>query len=247
MAHSQKKSPIHQAARNNAFWCDTVCYAHSGITEIREHLWFNRRRSPPFYPNVVTLTESEGVTAQLEGIHELIAAGIAGDWGVKDSFCTLNLAPLGFHLLFEASWIWRSPGLPKPDGGIADLRWGNVQTPAELARWETAWRGRDGDPQSRIFPPSLLDEPDIIFLAAYRGGPIVAGAIANRTENVVGLSNVFTPPGEEAGFWAGGVTAALETFPGLPLVGYERGDELAIAQSLGFETLEPLKVWIYQP
>jgi len=32
-------------------------------------------------------------------------------------------------------------------------------------------------------------------------------------------------------------------FPGLPLVGYERGSELDAMVALGFERLGPLRVW----
>jgi hypothetical protein len=34
-----------------------------------------------------------------------------------------------------------------------------------------------------------------------------------------------------------------ERFPDVPMVGYEHGPELAIAQEIGFEMLHPLKVW----
>jgi hypothetical protein len=34
-----------------------------------------------------------------------------------------------------------------------------------------------------------------------------------------------------------------EIFPGLPLVGYECGYELAAAHRAGFETVGPLRVW----
>jgi hypothetical protein len=33
-------------------------------------------------------------------------------------------------------------------------------------------------------------------------------------------------------------------FPGLPIVGYEHGDELAAWCALGFEPLGPLRVWL---
>ena len=36
---------------------------------------------------------------------------------------------------------------------------------------------------------------------------------------------------------------AGEIFPGLPLVGYEHGNDLAAAKLAGFETVDPLRVW----
>ena len=38
--------------------------------------------------------------------------------------------------------------------------------------------------------------------------------------------------------------SAATTFPGLPLVGYELGDELKAAQKAGFEIGDPLRVWV---
>ena len=126
-----------------------------------------------------------------------------------------------------------------------DVPWTFLQTPEELRAWETAWRGPAGDPPLNLFLPVLLENPDIAFLAAAQDGQIVAGAVANRTGDVVGLSNVFAPVDEQAGFWAGAIAAILRTFPGLPLVGYERAAELAVAQALGFKAIGPLRVWLY--
>jgi hypothetical protein len=39
------------------------------------------------------------------------------------------------------------------------------------------------------------------------------------------------------------VTAAASHFPGLPLVGYEHGDDLALALAGGFTALGPLRIW----
>ena len=89
----------------------------------------------------------------------------------------------------------------------------------------------------------MLTNPEIAFIAAYEGQTLVAGAIANRTDDVVGLSNVFVPPDDAEVFWTGCIAMAQEHFPDLPLVGYERGPQLAIAQEIGFEALQPLKVW----
>jgi len=80
-----------------------------------------------------------------------------------------------------------------------DLHWTTVREPAELVMWETAWNNVPEENKNtaalppRIFPPSLLSEADIRFVAAYQGREIGAGAIANRTGDVVGVSNVFAP------------------------------------------------------
>ena len=95
-------SRVEKAARNNAVWCDTVCHVHAAPGEFRDALWFNGHQVPRFYPNVVTLTQA-GAAAQLESIHALVAAGLPGNWGVKDSFGSLDLTAPGFQPLFEAT------------------------------------------------------------------------------------------------------------------------------------------------
>ncbi len=239
---------LKQAVYNNAVWCDTVCRAHDRPGEFLKDMWINRRPTPRFYPNAVTLSAGEGATAQLEYIHNLIEAQLPAGWGVKDSYGTLDLAPLGFQMAHEANWLWRPAAWPKPRGEIAGIRWGRVGSPAELADWEIAWNGEPADklPTSAacIFPSALLAADGVVFLAAYRGQRIVAGAIANRTREVVGVSNVFVPADALARFWAACVASVIEAFPGLTLVSYEMGRELAAAQSLGFDSLGPLRIWV---
>jgi hypothetical protein len=237
-----------QAVHNNAAWCDTVCRSHGQPGEFREGIWLNRGKVPLFYPNAMTLLAEMGVSAQLAAIRDLMVEGPPGGWGVKDSFCTLDLALLGFRVLFEAQWIYRTALQPEPETSIPGVHWARITETAELARWEAAWRGEPanklGTDQTSIFLPSLLADETIAFIAAYRQGQIVAGAIANRTGEVVGLSNLFVPGEAKTMFWAGCVAGVMVAFPGLPVVGYERGDDLAIAQTLGFESLGPLRVWL---
>ena len=42
------------------------------------------------------------------------------------------------------------------------------------------------------------------------------------------------------------LSMSRELFPGLPVVGYERGPGLAHAQQTGFRLLDALRVWIQQ-
>jgi hypothetical protein len=43
--------------------------------------------------------------------------------------------------------------------------------------------------------------------------------------------------------WTGVVRAVAKLRPGLPIVGYERGQDLAAARQAGFRVLGPLRVW----
>lgn len=239
---------VQQAVRNNAIWCNAVCRAHGRPGEFLDGLWLNRQATPRFYPNVVTLANPDDPSAQVRVIESLNRSGLPGDWGVKDSFCALDLAALGFQVVVEAEWIWRPAALPVPPGDLPGIHWERIYTAAGLAAWEAAW---DGEPQdapaplsARIFLPALLADPEIAIIAAYEGERIVAGAIGSRTGAVVGLSNLFAPDEDRVRFWAGSVASVTTAFPGLPLAGYEAGSELAVAQSLGFEAIGPLRVWI---
>ncbi len=240
---------VEKAARNNAVWCDTVCRAHGIPGEFHDAVWLNRHPVPRFYPNIVTLSQ-RGSAAQLSQIRALVAADLPGGWGIKDSFDSLDLTPLGFQSAFEATWLWRAPSQPPHTREASDIRWTYIQAEPELARWEAAWTGdlanNSSTPQPHLFLPVLLANPDILFIAAYQNEKLVAGAIANRTDDVVGLSNVFAPPDDPQMFWTGCVAQIQERFPNLPIVGYERSPQLIIAQEIGFEKLQPLKVWTRQ-
>lgn len=239
-------SQVEQAARNNAIWCDTMCRAHGAAGEFHEDVWFNRNPAPRFYPNGVTLVEQRHVAGQLAQIQEL-AATFPGHWAIKDSFAELDLAELAFQLLFEATWIWRAPSAPLPKADNHGIQWVRLQDAAQLAMWETAWSGNPTDASStqepRLFLPALLADPNVAFIAAYQDSALIAGAIANRTATVVGLSNVFTPSADSVAFWAGCVATAQASFPGYPLAGYESGVDLARAEAVGFEKLQSLRVW----
>jgi hypothetical protein len=233
-----------QAVRNNAVWCDTVFRSHGRPGAFRDHIWLNRQPAPPFYPNAVTLTR-DGQGAQLAAVEE-IAAARAGGWGVKDSFCCLDLTPFGCALLFEADWIYRPAALPKPQTDCADVRWLKVETSSALVAWERAWQGGGEDQGSaeRIFLPPLLADPAVAVLAAYQEERIIAGVIANRTGEVVGLSNLFTPADDAERFWASCVASVMDAFPGLPVVGYEADEALSLAETVGFTRIGPLRIWV---
>jgi hypothetical protein len=126
-------------------------------------------------------------------------------------------------------------------------RWEIVHNDLALAEWESAWSRTAGDTSSdRIFLPSLLDQKDVAVVAGLRDGHIVAGAIANRSDDVVGWSNFFAPAPEMFDHAVASLATIARVFPGLPIVGYEQGDDLRNAHSLGFESIGPLRVWMFQ-
>lgn len=222
------------AAHNNAAWCAAVSRG-GGFTA---DAWTSPRRTPPYYPDAVTLTGETDAAALVAGI-DTASPGAS----VKDSFAALDLAPAGFEVLFGAQWIHRAAGAP---AAAPALEWAPVAGPAELEAWEAAW---DGEESTGLFHPGLLTDHDgdIVFLAGRdAGGRILAGAAANRTGEVVGVSNVFSvdgTPDEEA--WAGALTLVGSLWPGLAVVGYESGDDLDTALGQGFAAIGPLRVWVH--
>lgn len=219
------------AARNNAEWCHLFCRAHGIEGVFEERRWYSRSRTPPLYPDVVTL--QPGLSA------EQVLAGTERDRGssVKDSFDELDLDDAGFRVLFTAEWIVaRSPGSSAGSG------WRAITNDGALAEWEAAWDDDPGD--ERFFPSTLLAESNVVFLAHYDSGLISAGATTSRSGGVVGLGNVFATGMDLDTAYAGASAAAAKLSPGLPVVGYEHGEPLAAAQAAGFESVGPLRIWI---
>lgn len=223
------------AARNNAEWCDRVCRLHGQAGTYHDGGWTVPKRSPPLYPDAVTLDRAASVDAILAAIDTSPGCSL------KDSFACLNLASEGFHVLFEAQWIHREADAPSPEAP-AGMRWERVRDPAVLRRWECAWNQYDIPPG--LFHPSLLDEDTVMIMACYRDEAIVAGAIANRSATVAGLTNVFSTDDDLDAAWCGSVAAVAAHLGDLPLLGYERGDDLEAARRYGFALLGPLRVWI---
>ncbi|MGH2625561.1 MAG: hypothetical protein ACRDHY_02785, partial [Anaerolineales bacterium] len=194
-----------EAAKNNAFWCDAVCRAHGKPGVFADPMWWNPNSVPQFYSNGVTLARGKASSFQRDRVRELVSAPPSPTWSVKDSFCTLDLAPMGFSILFEATWLSRSADLGLPDRGIEGIQWGTVKDDQELARWEASWGGSVEptlQPEGRVFRSGLLGLHDIVFVAGDLGDRIVAGAIANRSGGVVGISNVFAPAEDAGRHWA---------------------------------------------
>jgi hypothetical protein len=220
---------VHDGALNNAQWCDIVCRSHGLPTRFDDDLWLSLRRSPPWYPDVVTLRP--GVPAR----HVLSRVDASAGCSVKDSFADLDLTSAGFRVLFEAQWVHRPPApAPTPAGPS----WLEVTDPEQLRTWILA-HGGGGNLRE-----SALDHPLVTVFGAYDGDALVAGAIMNRSDGFVGLSNVFGIDLDPAQVWPGAVAAVSARHPGEPLVGYEDGASLEAARAVGFVAAGPLRVWV---
>ena len=65
-----------------------------------------------------------------------------------------------------------------------------------------------------------------------------------RSDDVVGVSNVVAETEDAPAVWRSLSLLAAQTFPRLPLVGYESGRELKAAVNAGFEAGDKLRVWV---
>jgi hypothetical protein len=226
------------AARNNARWCDAVARSHGVATRTDDDAWTASTRTPPYYPDAVTLSPTVGEYDVLARVDD------SDGCSVKDSWSRLDLSVEDFARLVVGEWVWLDPSAATtPSAGPT---WRRVTTPAELAAWV---RASASDPEAEaILRPPLLDEPGVHVLAgrasADRDAPIVSGAIVNVTGDVAGLGNVFSPDGDAERAWAAAALAAREVVGGIPLVGWEAGAGVDAAVAAGCERLGPLSVWL---
>lgn len=232
----RRASLVRTAARNNAEWCALMCGLHGIGSGFRGDIWAAERRSPPHFPDAVTLeptASGESVLAQID----TTTPGCS----VKDSFAYLDLVPFGFRVLFDAQWLHR-PSVAPPETSAVGPRWSRIRHSEALRDWEQSWSGGDGP--VGLFPAPVLREEAVVVLGAYRGDRIVAGAIANRSASVVGVSNLFTVDGDLDNAWRACLVALVEYLPDLSLVAYEHGNGLAAALRHGFEATGDLRVWM---
>src|SRR5215207_9515616 len=122
------RAVLSAAVHNNADWCDAMCSAHGRRTERDSAVWSSRSRTPPFYPDAITLRP--GATA--EQVLDRVDTGPG--CSVKDSYGDLDLTAAGFGILFDAQWIVRPAGAPD----LAE-RWEVLRDSRALAEWERAW------------------------------------------------------------------------------------------------------------
>lgn len=224
------------AAANNAQWCDVVCRSHGANTRFDADAWTSRARTPPYYPDAVTLAPDVAFPSLLGRIDT--SAGCS----IKDSFCSLDLTTHGFRVVLEAQWIVRGRTAVQP--AAQEPRWELVRDRVAFAAWVQAWADDEGPLD--VLRPEVLDNDAVRVVAARRHDRVVAGAVLNHNAGVLGISNFFADVGVAPARWAECIAFAETLFPGSRLVGYESGDALATALAQGFETVGSLRVWVHE-
>jgi hypothetical protein len=149
------ESVLVAAARNNAEWCALMSRTHGVAGEFDEQAWAAAARTPPYYPDAVTLMPDCDPDALMARIDTALPSA-----SVKDSFADLDLTGSGFEVLFDAQWIHRAATKPFVR---SDLEWSVVVDAGALGRWALAWD--DGKGNEGVFQPQLLDDPDTFVVA----------------------------------------------------------------------------------
>jgi hypothetical protein len=225
------------AARNNALWCDAVARSHGVVTTTDAAAWTAATRTPPYYPDAVTLSPTVGEYDVLARVDD------SDGCSVKDSWSRLDLSMEDFARLVVGEWVWLDPSvrLDAPAGPS----WRRVDSAGDMAAWVRAWAS---DPEAEaILLPALLEVPGVHVLAGHASdtdSTVVAGAVVNVTGDVAGLGNVFAHDGDDERAWAGAAVAARTVTDGRPLVGWEAGAGVDAAVAAGCERLGPLSVWL---
>lgn len=227
---------VRDAAQNSAEWCDAFCRTHGVAGRFRADSWSSQVRTPPYYPDAVTLLPEITVERVLSDIDT------SEGCSVKDSFAGLDLAGDGFRRLFHAEWlVWEPADARAPSGAS----WSVLTTEEQLGEWEAALAEL---PQgSNFFRRALLEDETIGVLAGYDGDRIIAGAIANRSATVIGLGNVFDASGDLESAWVSSCAAATTLWGEMPIVSYDSGPSLDAAHSAGFVSIGELVVWLNAP
>lgn len=213
----------------NVGWCEDVCTVHGVDSMLDDGLWSTRTAPPPLHPDAESVEPSVSAGQVIRRLAGRAHAGF------KDSFAVLDLDGEGMGLAFEATWIYRAPGGDRP--GMGPPGWTVVRTPERLASWTR------GDDTSDVLLPGLLARGHLDVLVEEVGERVVAGAVARLAGGVVDVSNVRADPGYDVD-WDRLAGAVWARFPGRPLVGYERGDDLAAARASGFVPVGDLRLWL---
>ena len=238
------------AIANNHAWYSSIFRAHGIAGSIDEHYWSTDAQPPPYHSHLVTRTcGATAREAQLRRLSELAAHDGGRGWGFKDSFDELPsvvLQSLGLRPLFRAWWYaWAADGVaPEPETSLAAQR---VASSEGLFSWEDDWRRSSPASEPRVFPETVLRDPNLELFAAVFEGRKAGGFALNRSEGAVGLSNVFQLEGsgiDTGTFVRECARQARRLHAGGAVVGYGPEDELMSLKSLGFVALGPLAVWV---
>lgn len=218
------------AARNNADWY-AMMFAIHGLNYRRSRIAFLALDNPPPYHSRMTTLDPEAGTDLLELVSQNMDRP---RFGIKDSFDCLGLAEKGLKELFTAEWFYANKIRPGDTS-----KWVRIESTEDLLLWEAAWKDGGSPSEQRQFPNAILEREDVAIWGRRISSGFDAGVVANFSTDCVGLSNCF---GEDA--YPSAAALCAELGRGLPIVGYDRDDNLDAALSVGFESTGRLRIWV---
>ncbi|MFW5475113.1 hypothetical protein ACOCJ5_17515 [Knoellia sp. CPCC 206450] len=219
------------AVRASAAWYADVFEVHGIPNGSEDGLWSAAAEPPRWHSAAKTLrpgVPAERVVAAVQRFREC---------SVADSYGDLDLGSHGFRRLFSASWVHRDP---REGGATWPESWSVVGDAADLARWNALHDTQD------VLLPALLTHPRFTFLVRHDGDEMVAGAVLRDVGEAVELSNTWATS-DGADEVTSLVACAAVLHPGLPIVGYDRGEALARLVDAGFAEVGPQVVWVREP
>jgi hypothetical protein len=216
------------AARNNAYRYAMIFDVH-GLRHHRSEIAFLALDTPPYHSWMTTFDPTAD-----RALLELISQHLdLPRFGLKDAFHCLELRAHGLTENFSATWIWADTLQPASTTG-----WTRITSANELLRWEAAWKDGGSPSDQRQFPAVILGRPEVHIWGCTTADGFDAGAVANLSPDCVSLSNCFG-----RGAFPAAATLCAELAQGLPVVGYERGDDLSVALDAGCEATGSLRIW----
>lgn len=236
------KNKRQKAIRNNNDLYKEIFESQNIESSLTDSIWYCLDKTPPLYSNLVTISKEWKPDDIFKNIDRKYEDGKWDEWSVKDSFSLLDLAEYGFAKLFDAQWIYLEAAKFMQESESKNLRYEIVENENDLAEWKIAW---DSDEKlgERIFSPQLLNNPKVYFVAGYEEKQIASGCFVNRTNDVLGISNFFSP-GNDSGYWSGMISFIFNSIDRADIVGYERQEMVNKLRLLGFEPVGNLTVWL---
>ena len=220
---------LRSAVNASVGWYEDMCRLHGVGSMLVDGLWSSLDPPPPLHSDAVVVepeVSADQVLDRLDG---------RAHCAVKDSFSTIDPSREGMRLLFSATWIHREPAAGQPSGNAHG--WSVVTSADALADWT----GRHDT--AEVLLPGVLRCAHVKVLAKHADHGIIAGAVVRLGSGVVDVSNVYAVPGQLVD-WTELAEAVRGQFPGRPMVGFERGQELSAALAGGFVPVGDQRVWV---
>ena len=227
---------------NNALY-DEIFAFRNNIFQRQDSAYFTLEKTPKYYSNLVTIDENWNSDQIFRAIDRKFEDENWTEWSIKDSFAVLDLEKNGFSRLFEAKWFYLEPENFIPSERKENLRFKVVKNEEDLKLWRRLW---DSDEKlgNEIFDSKLLENPDLFFIAGYRKDEIILGCLLNKSEQVLGISNFFSPE-KDIFYWSETIKFIYSAISKTKLVGYERMEFVnELVDTLNFESVGNLVVWL---